>query len=320
MAGEELLIADSADRDREGLRQLFERAGYVCTACGDEATAQDLVQRKFFPAAVIDLDFGGPGRGLDFARRVQKVSEPTRIVLLCGRRSFEDAVDAHRLGVVDIVTKRPDQIQHLQAAVRRAVDRYTAGGKDSTLMREVADVLEESFKIMLSMARKVYGSSGSQASLAMKPAILLIDEDQAFLKEMAGKLADKPWEVSIELSGGSGLDRASTFSFQIVAVRDQLMDLPGPMVLKSAQEQQPQMLGLVYSFSTGQAERYQQGRPTKSMPCDSADGLVAALGSLVQELSAMREERRYMQAFRSEHGSFVKRFAELKVRIDGMLE
>jgi hypothetical protein len=41
---------------------------------------------------------------------------------------------------------------------------------------------------------------------------------------------------------------------------------------------------------------------------------------LVTELSARREERRYMQTFRAEHGAFLKRFAELKVRIDQLTE
>ena len=107
MAGEELLIADGIDRDREGLRKLFDDQGFICTGCGDVATAQELVRRKFFPVAVIDLDFGSTGGGIDFARFVQQTSRPTRLVLLAGRRSFEAAVDALRLGVVDVVINAP---------------------------------------------------------------------------------------------------------------------------------------------------------------------------------------------------------------------
>src|SRR5690349_3993229 len=68
MAGEELLIADSVDRD--GLRKLFEDAGFVCTAPPDIERAKELVRRKFFPVALIDFDFGGTGTGLDLARFV----------------------------------------------------------------------------------------------------------------------------------------------------------------------------------------------------------------------------------------------------------
>lgn len=320
MAGEELLIADSTERDREGLRQLFDQQGYVCTAVGDVATARDLVARKFFPAAVVDLDFGTTGGGIDLARHIRAVSQPTRIVILAGRRSFEDAVDALRLGVVDVVSKRPDQIAYLQSAVGRAFDLYRTGDGDSALMGSVRDVLEESLRIMMGMSRKLHG--GGSTSLSMKPAILIIDEDQGFLQQAADLLKDKPWDVSVELSGGSGLDKASTFSFQIVAVRGNLMDLPGHMVLKSAQAQQTETLGLVYTPGAGgqpgKVERYESGSPTRAWPFMGPHDLIKALEELTGELSARSEERRMMQAFRGEHGAFLKRFAELKVRLDGL--
>lgn len=316
MAGEELLIADSVDRD--GLRKLFDDAGYVCTAAPDTERAQDMVRRKFFPVALIDLDFGGTGAGLDFARFVRDTSKPTRIVMLAGRRSFESVVEAMRLGAVDVVTKRPDQIAYLQTTVQRATDLYRHGDRGGALMVQIKDVMEESLRIMVNMARKVYGGPDSSgAGLNLKPAILIIDEDAKFLQKAAMQLGERPWDVSIELSGGSGLDRASTFNFQIVAVRDQLTDLPGSTLLRSAQAQQPQLLGLLYTLTgEGRAERYEGGQPTRSWPLTSPDSLVRCLEELVSELTMRREERRYMQAFRTEHSAFFKRFAEIKARID----
>jgi len=320
MAGEELLIAESDDQDRDGLRKLFEDQGYVCTGLGDMAAAEELVQRKFFPTALVDLDFGVTGGGLALARFIEHHSKPTRLVLLTGRRSFEDAVEALRLGVVDVVAKRPDQISYLLSAVRRATDLARTGDGQGALMADVRGLLEDALKIMFGMGRKVYGGDSSGAGVSIKPAILVIDEDQAFLRQAAELLADKPWDVSVELSGGSGLDRASTFSFQIVAVRNELTDLPGPLVLKSAQAQQTQMMGIVYSTQSGTAERYENGRAQKRWQLTSALDLVGCLDELVGEIAARRVERRYMQQFRAEHGSFLKRFADLKARVDALSE
>ena len=321
-SGEELLIADTSERDREGLRKLFDSQGYVCTVSRDVRSAQELVQRKFFPAAIVDLDFGSTGGGLDLIRFIQKHSSPTKVILLAGRRSFEEAVDALRLGVVDVVSKRPDQIELLKAAVAKAIDRYRAGDGEGALLSEVRSTMEDAFRIILSMARKVYGESGSSSSgVTIKPAILLIDEDQKFLQEVAGLLTHKQWEVSVELSGGSGLDKASTFAFQIVAVREQLMDLPGQMVLKSAQSQQTKTLGLLYGGGdNGHIDRYEGGQRTSTAPFATAADLVDKLDELVQEIAALTEERRYMTSFRADHGRFLKRFAELKVRIDSSSE
>lgn len=320
MAGEELLIADATERDREGLRRHFESAGYICTGAPDRAAARDLVQRKFFPVALVDMDFEGPNGGLELIRFMHQHSPPTKVVMMAGRRSFETAVEAMRLGVIDIVNKRPDQMQHLSASIGRAMDRYHAGSKDSTLLREVKSVLDDSFKILLGMCRKVYGQPSSGGSLNIKPAILVIDEDQNFLQELAKELEGRPWEISVEMSGGSGLDKACTFSFQIIAVREELMDLPGQMLLRSAQAQQQNTLGLLYSGrGAGLMQRYERGQPSaEESPFEGARHLVRRLEGLVEEISTMREERRYMQAFRAEHGPFLKRFAELKVRIDSL--
>jgi DNA-binding response OmpR family regulator len=322
MSGEELLIADSADRDREGLRKLFDEQGYVCTACRDPLEAQELVRRKFFPAAVVDLDFGTTGGGIEFARFLQQSSKPTRIVILAGRRSFEAAVDALRIGVVDVVSKRPDQIAALLQTVNRAIDLSRTSDRGGGLVGEVKVVLDESLGVMLGMARRLYGANEtSGAGLGVKPAVLIIDEDQAFLEQVTDSLSEKGWDVSIELSGGSGLDRASTYSFQIVAVREPLSDLPAQMLLRSAQAQQPQVLGLSYSIGeNGRAERFEAGRSTRFWPCTGASDLVRCMEELAAELALRREERRYMQAFRNEHGAFLKRVAELKVRIDALAE
>lgn len=324
--GDELLIADSNERDREGLRKLFTDQGYVCTCVKEMDEARHLVQQKFFPAALLDLDFHVANGGIELARIIREKSRPTSIVLLAGRRSFEAAVDGLRLGVSDVVNKRPDQIAHLTAAVGVAIDRSRAGSKDGSLLRDVRSVLDDAFKIMLAMGRKIYddaspsGQSVGGPANMMKPTILVIDEDHKFLQELAGLLTNKPWEVSVELSGGSGLDRASTFQFQIVAVRDQLMDLPGQMVIKSAQGQNNKTLGIVYSSrGEGRIERYEGGRVTNvEQPLKGPAHLVATMESMVNDLSALRRERRYLQAFRADHPDFLKRYAELKARIDSL--
>ena len=53
--GEELLIADTTERDRSGLRNVFEAEGFVCTVASGPEQARDLLRRKFFPVALIGL-------------------------------------------------------------------------------------------------------------------------------------------------------------------------------------------------------------------------------------------------------------------------
>jgi DNA-binding NtrC family response regulator len=316
--GEELLIAESAERDRSGLRSVFEAEGFVCTVAANPEQARDWIRRKFFPVALIDLDFGGTNEGLALAAHAQQHSQPTKIVMLTSRRSFEAAVSALRVGVVDIVNKRPDQVSHLRGAVALALDRYHSSSKDSALVREARAVLDDAVRIMLELGRRLYSHDGSSATLRIKPTILVVDHNQNFLQSVANLLADRPWDVSVEMRGGSGLDRASSFAFQVVCVRDELADLPGHMLVRTAQAQKHAPLGLVYSqLGQGRVDRYEGGVVKLSQqPFEGPEHLVRVLDKLVAELQQMREERRYLQAFRSDYGPFFKRFADLKSRID----
>lgn len=318
--GEELLIAEGAERDRQGLRSVFEAEGFVCTVAGTHEQAKELLRLKFFPVALIDLDFGGTNEGLALANHAREHSAPTKIVMLTARRSFEAAVIALRVGVVDIVNKRPDQVSHLRGAVGLALERYYTSSKDSSLLREARAVLDDAVRIMLGLGRKLYSTEGSSAVLRIKPTLLVVDQNQAFLQQVANLLADRNWDVSVELRGGAGLDRASTFAFQIVAVRDELADLPGHMLVRTAQAQKRPPLGVVYSESgQGRIDRYEGGVAKFSdQPFEGPEHLVRVLDKLVQELQQLREERRYLQAFRSDYGPFFKRFADLKARIDSL--
>src|ERR1700712_3305130 len=179
--GEELLIAEAAERDRSGLRSVFEAEGFMVTVATTPEQVRELLARKFFPVAIIDLDFGDTNEGLTLAAHASQVSHPTKIVMITARRSFEAAVSALRVGVVDIVNKRPDQVSHLRSAVTLALDRYHTSSKDSALVREARAVLDDAVRIMLGLGKKLYGSEGSSVSLRIKPTILIVDQNQTFL-------------------------------------------------------------------------------------------------------------------------------------------
>jgi DNA-binding NtrC family response regulator len=322
--GAELLIADGVDQDREGLRKLFEQAGYVCSTAKSMDEARSVIQQKFFPAAIVDLDFCSLNGGLDLIRFIREKSRPTRVVLLTGRRTFEAAVEALRLGVVDIINKQPDQVSRLTKSVTTSIDHYSVSDKDSQLLREVQTVIDGAIQIMMGMSRKIYEdeSSSSSTGPTMKPTILLVDEDQKFLQEIAQLVVEKAWDVSIEMSGGAGLDKATTYSFQIVAVCNQLIDLPGQTLIKSIQAQQPKVVGLLYSGAgAGYIDRYEAGKAvTSDKPFTGASHLVEKLSLVTDELATMQQERRYLRAFRNEHGEFLKRYAELKIHIDSLVK
>lgn len=316
-AGDELLIVDSIDAHLSGMRKLFEDAEYVVTATPQIADARGLVERKFFPVALVDLDVERPGAGLDLVRFIQDCSQQTTVVLLSGRRSFEGAVEALRLGVTDVVLKQPDQVDHLKRTVEVACDRFRAA-EGGDLLGEVQGVLDESFQVMLAMARQLYEDVSVAAEASFKPRVLIVDGDGDFLQKLAPLIQEKDWQVAAEMAGGAALDKAGEHTFDVVAVRDELMDLKGSMVVKTIQASRAETVGLIYSAPGGEGwvERYQEGRSANvERPFRGPEHLVETLEKVVHELGTTQRDRRVIQAFRRDHEDYLRRYATLKMRV-----
>lgn len=319
-AGTELLIADDVDRDRDGLRELFESKGFVCTTVESGEDARGLITRKYFPVALVDLDLDGPHGGLELVRFVRARSKATSVIVLAGRASFEGAVEAFRIGAADVVRKVPDQLEQLVTIVGKHSARNVATHGDSQLLQEVRAVLDESFKVMLGLSRKVY-SHLSLAAAPLKPRVMVVDGDPEFLRQLSELIQKEDWDIGGEMTGGAALDRGMSSKLDIVACRDELPDLRGSMVLRSIQTQHGEVLGLLYSAANeGRIDRMEQGQIEEGeTPFTGAAHLVRKIRELANELGTRTEERRFIQAFGADHRDFLRRYAELKLKIDRLV-
>ncbi|MDQ3037461.1 MAG: response regulator [Myxococcota bacterium] len=322
MAGEELLIVDSNDRDREGLRRFFDQKGFVCTAARSSAEAHTYVTQKFFPAALIDLDVDTPSGGLELIRFVRDRSRQTGVVLMNGRRSYEGAIAALRLGVQDVIEKTPDQVEHMRQTVELAAARYKARDEGGEFHREIRAVLNESFKVILELARRVYADL-SMAAPPMRPKVLFVDGDGEFLNGLAPLVKSESWEVLGDTSGGAALDRGSRERIDIIVARDELPDLRGSMVIKTLQAERSELLGLLYHSPgpEGRIDRIERGQVDGVIrPFEKPEHLLAAVRSLTGELATKAQERRLIQTFRAEHTDYLRRYAKVKSQIDNLIE
>jgi DNA-binding NtrC family response regulator len=306
------------------MRSLFDKAGYVCTATGTSAEARELIERKFFPVALVDLDIERAGIGLDVARVIREQSKPTSVILLTRRRSFEAAVEALRLGVIDVVVKQPDQIEYLKRVVAIGCDRASADGEgEGALLREAHAVLDDAFRTMLDMGRKMYADVSIASGASFRPRILVVESDQELLRELAPLLQDKPWEIAAEMNGGGALDKAGSQRFDLVVCRSNLMDLRGSMVIKTVQAERAELLGVVYTKpgADGHIDVYREGRIDETdRPFTKVSQLVNKLEILVESLSSTQRDRRVIQAFRSDNAPFFRRYAELRQRLNRLFE
>ena len=118
--GEELLIVSGNERDRTGLTELFRKNGFIVTGLSDTRTARERLLEKFFPVMLLDFDVK-PDGGMSLLKFSLERSPQTAVVMLTSRRSFEQAVEAFRLGAHDVISKEPSEIARIAKRVEQAL-------------------------------------------------------------------------------------------------------------------------------------------------------------------------------------------------------
>lgn len=315
----EVLIVEPSAGLRRGMKGRLEDEGYVVTAVESGEEALRLASRKFFPVAVVDLDVDARDGGLGLMRSLHETSRPTGLILVTARDSHDGAVGAFRLGAVDVIRKVRGALDDIVDAVERAEARFEAE-EDDALYRETRTVLDESLRLLIEQSKSVYDHL-SQAAAPVRPRVLIVDDDSEFLRELTGLVRSLDWEVGAEMSGGGALDKGLSNPYDIIASRDELPDLRGSMVLRSIQTQRSEIVGLLYSSSAdARIEHMQQGRTEHTeRPFRGPAHLVESIQGLADALGARAQERRIIQAFRADHGDFLRRYAELKLKIDRLV-
>jgi DNA-binding response OmpR family regulator len=120
-------------------------------------------------------------------------------------------------------------------------------------------------------------------------------------------------------SGGEGLDRISSGVFHYVMVSEGIADLPARTVARTIRNQHPDTVVLTFlgPADNGKVELVEtHGSRPLLQPFNDAQQLIARLDELAEAWRAKARERRYTQAFREKHYDFLRRYVELKTKID----
>ncbi len=323
-AGTEVLVLDADAKVRAGLEQLLREAGMVVTELGDEARARTLVGERFFSVVLVDLDTPSPGEGLAMVSEVKERSPASAVVVMTSRKVFESAVRAFRSGAADIIAKAPDQVEYLRHRVVELAAEARVDLDRRKLLAEATEVHEEFLRRMMETARKVIEleerisgrASSVSASDAVATSVLVVDDDAQLYDALKSALAGDTewWRVRYCQTGGEALDAASSEIVHIALVKEQLPDLPGHMVIKTLVQNSPQTLAVIFGPG-GEAKLY-DGSRTLDLELGAPREAVARVQELREALRARTRERRFLQAFRAQHYDFLRRYAELKHRLE----
>jgi DNA-binding NtrC family response regulator len=324
LVGMEVLVIDGDDRVHAGIEQLLSEAQLHVTCVADPDRAQDLVDRHFFSVALIDIDTPAPRAGIDTIRAIKEKSPTSMVIAMTPRRSYDDAVDAVRAGAIDLILKAPDSVAYLKERVIDAAGRSVGKREVDSVLDDVRGVHEEflqrfmeSERRAIDLADKVAGRERGHIDVG-ELRVLVIDAVDDLVAAMTD--ADPAGFTFVHAtSGGEGLDRISSSPFHYAMVAEDVTDLPARTIARTIRNQHPDTVVLTFlgPADNGRVELVEtHGTRPLLQPFTDAQQLLDRLDELAEAWRIKARERRYTQAFREKHYDFLRRYVELKTKIE----
>ncbi|MFT3693599.1 MAG: response regulator [Kofleriaceae bacterium] len=325
LVGVEVLVIDADKGVHDGIAQLLSEASLHVTCVTEAARGLALVQRQFYSVALVDIDTQTPGEGIATISKIKDASPTTMIVAMTPRRSYDDAVEAVRAGAVDLILKAPESVAYLKERVLAAAGRSVGKREVDDVLDEIKNVHEEFLQRFMETERRaidladqVAGRDQSRVTNMDDLRVLVVDEVDDFVTAIE-EAKPKGFTFIHATSGGEGLDRVSNGSFHYAMIAEDISDLPAMTVARTIRNQQPDTVVLTFlgPADNGHVDLVEtHGKRSIVKPFTDSSALIARLDDLAEAWRAKARERRYTQAFRERHYDFLRRYVELKTKIE----
>lgn len=324
LVGAQVLVLDGDERVHTGIAQLLSEIQLHVTCVANPSEVLSLVERQFFSVALIDIDTPEPRAGIATIRAVKQRSPTSMVIAMTPRRSYDDAVDAVRAGAIDLILKAPESVAYLKERVLDAAGRSVGKREVDSVLDDVRGVHDEFLQRFMEAERRATDLADKAAG--RDPVRVVIDELRVLVVDEVDELitsitdqAPHGFAFVHATSGGEGLDRISSGAFHYAMIAEDITDLPASTLARTIRNQHPDTVVLTFlgPADNGRVELVETaGQRTLVKPFTDAKQLVDRLAELAEAWQAKARERRYTQAFREKHYDFLRRYVELKTKID----
>ena len=325
LVGVQVLVVDQDITVQKGVTALLSAAGLHVTSVSTPEQALSAIERQFYSVILVDIDTPTPGAGIATIRGLKEQSSTSMVIAMTPRRSFEDSVTAVRAGAIDLILKAPDSVAYLKDRVVEAAGRSVGRREVDSVMADVKQVYDdfllrfvESERRAVDLADRLAGRDPDRALEVGDLQVLIVDEVETLYDAMIAA-APPGYAFTHATSGGEALDRASSGHYHYAMVAEDIGDLPASILVRSIKTQNPELVVLTFlgPSENGRVDLVETSSVrTIVTPFRETNQLVDRLDELAQAWRAKARERRYTTAFRERHYDFLRRYVELKTKID----
>jgi DNA-binding response OmpR family regulator len=325
LVGFEVLVVDQDTGVQKGITTLLAEASVHTTCVAEPERALELVDRQFFSVVLVDLDTPTPGAGLPTIRALKERTPTSMIIGLTPRRSYEDAVNAVRAGAIDLILKAPESVAYLKERVIEAAGRSVGRREVDSVLLDVKSVHDEFLQKFMDAERRAMdfadraaGKDPSRSIDMTDLRVLVVDEVDDLFEAVTGAAPDGFLFVHAN-SGGEALDVATAGQYHYAMVAEDLTDLPYRMLVRSLKTMAPEMVVLTFlgPSENGKVDLVETASTRAIIsPFTDAQQLVSRLDELAEAWRAKARERRYTQSFRERHYDFLRRYVEIRTKIE----
>lgn len=132
-----ILIVDDDIYVRESLREILSDAGYTALEATDGKMALDLLTQQNIDLLLLDLDLPRVP-GMEVLRQVTTGYPNLEVVIISGKGTIQQAVEATRLGAYDFLEK-PLETQRTLITIRNAVEKLYLVRQSNRLVEEIRE-------------------------------------------------------------------------------------------------------------------------------------------------------------------------------------
>jgi DNA-binding NtrC family response regulator len=179
-----ILFADDEATFRTIMSNELTRMGYKVTCCPNGVEALRIVQERDFDVVLLDMNMPEMD-GIETLKKIKEIETTTEVIILTGKGTIENAVQAIKLGAYDYLTK-PCRLSELDALLQKALEKRQLRKENVYLKRLIKE--DRASTVMIGNGEAIKSLYKTIDKVAPSDAIVLIQGESGTGKELVANI------------------------------------------------------------------------------------------------------------------------------------